>query len=204
MWLKREVVFTQGCSALSQVWSLTPNIFFRFSTFNDRCKECIVSVKHMVKGGIILFERCHGTYAPSALHLMVFLFRCSSGSNLKGNLGGPSRVMCELKNPFKVPGPSHGSCWREQNCLSLWGPDALICRIYNFFYKDQKEKNWGLVAWPVSALGWLCIRRIPLDEIGVVRPPEKKVVNHGVCALTQLATMAKMQAIEAATLQHQI
>ena len=92
--------------------------------------------------------------------------------------------MCELKNPFKVPGPSHGSCWREQNCLSLWGPDALICRIYNFFYKDQKEKNWGLVAWPVSALGWLCIRRIPLDEIGVVRPPEKGRKSRRMCINT--------------------
>ena len=81
--------------------------------------------------------------------------------------------------------------------------DLPYKHIHNFYLPRAKGKELG-----VSSLTCECIGMVvhSADSTGWDwgrQAAWKKVVNHGVCTLTQLATMAKMQAIMA-TLQYQI
>ena len=55
-------------------------------TIKDRCKKCVFN-KRIIKVCVSCCWRCPWTSAPSAAHLTVSLYLCSSGSNAEASRG---------------------------------------------------------------------------------------------------------------------
>ena len=64
----------------TQVWSLTQFYSVGFSQSRIDVKKCVF-YKRTIKVCVRCCLRCPGTFAPSAAHLTVSLYLCSSGSN---------------------------------------------------------------------------------------------------------------------------
>ena len=72
-----------GPTDVPQVWSLTQFYSVDFSKSRIDVKKCVFN-KRTIKVCVSCCWRCPGTSAPSAPHLTVSLYLCSSGSNAQG------------------------------------------------------------------------------------------------------------------------
>ena len=70
--------------------------------------------KHTIKVCVSYSLRCPGTSTPSVPHLTVSLYFVSSASNVRVEVEGPSRALCQLKKPFKALRPRLWSHWKER------------------------------------------------------------------------------------------
>ena len=81
-----------------QVWSLTQFYSVDFSQSRIGGNKCVFN-KRTIKVCVSCCCRCPGTSGPSAAHLMVFLYLCSSESNARGE----SRALDERRDSTKSP-----------------------------------------------------------------------------------------------------
>ena len=89
----------------------------------DRCKKCVF-YKRTTKVCISCCWRCPGTSAPSAPHLTVSLYLCSSGSNARdGDEGVAGRN-------------GRDQCFPDEGSL-ICPPGKSMS-----FHKKETEKNW--------------------------------------------------------------
>ena len=85
-----------------QVWSLTQFYSVDFSQSRISVSKCVF-YKRTIKVCVSCCWLCPGTSAPSAAHLTVSLYLCSSGRNAQGESSDPWRAPSQLKKPFKGP-----------------------------------------------------------------------------------------------------
>ena len=81
-----------------QVWSLTQFCSVDFSKSKIGLKKCVFN-KRTIKVCVSCCWRCPGTSAPSAAHLTVSLYLCSSGSNARGESRAREGRRVSSKNP---------------------------------------------------------------------------------------------------------
>ena len=134
---------------VSQVWSLTQFYSVDFSQSRIGVNKCVFN-KRTIKVCVSCCWRCPGTSAPSAPHLTVSLYLCSSGSNVRGELRALEGRHVSSKKPFKGPRRRQGSWWEERKRIVFPDEGSLICppgKSMIFFYKTETQKN-ELVATP--------------------------------------------------------
>ena len=84
-----------------QVWSLTQFYSVDFSRSRIGVKKCVFN-KRTIKVRVSCFLRCPGTFVPSAAHLTVSLYFCSSGSNTRGEARAREGCHVSSKSPSRV------------------------------------------------------------------------------------------------------
>ena len=98
-----------------QVWSLAQFYSVDFSKSRIGVKKCVFN-KCTIKVCVSCCWRCPGTSAPSAAHLMVSLYLCSSGSNARGESRAGEGRRVSSKSPSRVRDGDKGVAgrnWRE-------------------------------------------------------------------------------------------
>ena len=95
-----------------QVWSLTQFYSVDFSQSRIGVKKCVFN-KRTIKVCVSCSWRCPGTSAPSAAHLRVALYLCSSGSNARGESRALEGRRVSLKSPSRVREGDEGVAGRN-------------------------------------------------------------------------------------------
>ena len=95
-----------------QVWSLTQFYSVDFSQSRIGVKKCVFN-KRTIKVCVSCCGRCPGTSAPSAAHLTVSLYLCSSGSNALGESRAQEGRRVSSKTPSWVRDGDEGVAGRN-------------------------------------------------------------------------------------------
>ena len=82
--------------------------------------------KRTIKVCVSCSCRCSGTSAPSAAHLMVSLFLCSSGSNARGVARALEGRRVSSKSPSRVRDGDEGAAGRNRREWSLPNERSLL------------------------------------------------------------------------------
>ena len=86
---------------LELVWSLTQFYAVDLSRLRIVLEKCLFN-KRTIKVFVSCCWRCPGTFAPSAPHLTVSLYLCSSGSNARGESRAREGRRVSSKSPSRV------------------------------------------------------------------------------------------------------
>ena len=130
-WMKRASFFwgrmTSGTSA-RWTWptgsSITPGLVTNTITQSRiDVKKCVFN-KRTIKVCVSCCWLCPGTSAPSAAHLTVSLYLCSSGSNARGELRAQLSELTVAKN-----------CWQRNFITTLKLRDGAYFQTIPFFVK---------------------------------------------------------------------
>ena len=87
-------------------------LFCWLFTTKDRCKKCVFN-KRTIKVCDNCCWRCPGISAPSAAHLTVSLYLCSSGSNARGESRAREGRCVSSKSPSRVRDGDEGVAGRN-------------------------------------------------------------------------------------------
>ena len=140
-------------SGFDQVWSLTQLYSVDFSKSRIDVKKCVFK-KRTIKVCVSCCWRCPGTSAPSAAHLTVSLYRCSSGSNARGELRAWEGRRVSSKSPSRVRDGDEGVAGRNVRELCFPDEGSLICPPGKSMscHKKETEKYWVSVhTWQKAA-----------------------------------------------------
>ena len=108
----RRVCSRSGRPAHFQGWSLTQFYSFDFSKSRIGVKKGVFN-KRTIKVWVSCSRRCPGTFAPSAAHLTVSLYLCSSGSNTRGESRAQEGRRVSSKSPSRVRDGDEGVAGRN-------------------------------------------------------------------------------------------
>ena len=101
-----------GCTGKCQIWSLTQLYSVDFSPSSTGVKKCVCN-KRTIKVCVSCSWRCPGTSLPSASHLTVSLYLCSSGSNGRGESRTREGRRVSSKSPSRVRDRDEGVAGRN-------------------------------------------------------------------------------------------
>ena len=110
--LSQKLPGWHSAAAVAQVWSLTQFYSVELSQSRICVKKCSF-IKRTIKICASFCWRCHGTSAPSAAHLTVSLYLCSSRSNAQGELRPLEGHCVSWKSPSRVQDRDEGVAGRN-------------------------------------------------------------------------------------------
>ena len=188
-----------------QVWSLTQFYSVDFSKSRMVVKKCVFN-KRTIKVCVSCCWRCPGTSAPSAAHLTVSLYLCSSGSNARGESRALEGRRVSSKSPSRVRDGDEGVAGRNVRERIIFSKKAKAMGSKNpkfwkltFFggqtwFFDQKTRNFEISDFLVARPGFLT-KKAQISKISIfwaqrALETDKKAKNQkkrqGECATTPL------------------